>query len=59
MDSNERTRIIAEEATIQFRQDICRKCERLLKPTWNCLECGCFMKIKTRLEASKCPIHKW
>lgn len=59
MDSNERTRIIAKESTIQSRQDICRGCDRLLKPMWSCVECGCFMKIKTRLEASKCPIGKW
>ena len=46
------------EITLE-RISICKKCPSLLKPTWTCKECGCFMKIKARLEHSKCPLDKW
>lgn len=41
------------------RLEICRSCDRLFKPTFQCKECGCFMKIKTRIESQSCPIGKW
>ena len=53
------SKIIANEEKITFRQDICRECDQLVKPTWTCKQCGCFMKIKTRIELSKCPLGKW
>ena len=37
----------------------CAGCDRLLKPTFQCKECGCFMKLKARLEEATCPIGKW
>ena len=36
----------------------CLGCEHLKKHT-RCDKCGCFMKVKTRLAAAKCPIGKW
>lgn len=41
------------------RLQICRECPRLFKPTMQCKECGCFMRIKTRLKSASCPIGKW
>lgn len=41
------------------RLEICNDCPRLFKKTWTCKECGCFMKIKARLENSECPLKKW
>jgi hypothetical protein len=41
------------------RLEICRQCPRLFKPTMQCKECGCFMRIKTRLKSASCPINKW
>lgn len=38
---------------------ICRDCDRLLRATWSCKECGCFMKIKTRVPSAECPLGKW
>jgi hypothetical protein len=52
-------KLVADEKQIADRQDICRKCEELFKATWTCKQCGCFMKIKTRLVASTCPKNKW
>jgi hypothetical protein len=41
------------------RLDICAECPRLFTPTFTCKECGCFMKVKTRLAGSSCPLGKW
>jgi len=41
------------------RLDICNECDRLFRPTFTCKECGCFMKVKTRLSGSSCPLGKW
>jgi rRNA maturation endonuclease Nob1 len=46
-----------EEAAKRFA--ICSGCDRLFKPTATCKECGCFMKVKTKLEKASCPIGKW
>ena len=51
--------LIADEEKINVRQDICRACDELVKPIWTCKQCGCFMKIKTRLDNSICPLGKW
>jgi hypothetical protein len=41
------------------RLSICNSCPELLKPTWTCKKCGCFMKVKARLSSSECPIGNW
>ncbi len=37
----------------------CRDCDRLIRATWTCKECGCFMKVKTRVPSAECPLGKW
>jgi len=51
--------IIVPKDVAQKRFDICKSCDRLLKPTFNCKECGCFMKVKVKLNDSHCPLGKW
>jgi len=41
------------------RLSICEVCPRLLKATYQCKECGCFMKLKVKLQAAVCPLGKW
>jgi hypothetical protein len=48
-----------DEQTQKERLDTCLNCERLIKLTTQCKECGCFMHIKTKLPQSTCPIGKW
>jgi hypothetical protein len=45
--------------TEEHRYSICTSCEEFFKPTHQCKKCGCFMNVKTKLEASKCPLGKW
>lgn len=41
------------------RLSICKDCPRYVKFTSQCLECGCIMKLKTKLAAATCPLGKW
>lgn len=41
------------------RLAICNTCPELIKLTMQCKKCGCFMNLKTKLEAATCPIGKW
>lgn len=41
------------------RYGICKQCPSLVKLTKQCTKCGCFMKLKTQIEAATCPIGKW
>jgi hypothetical protein len=48
-----------DEETAKARMDICETCPSLLKLTHQCKECGCFMKLKTKLIEAVCPLGKW
>lgn len=41
------------------RMSICNSCDRFIKSTTQCKECGCIMKIKTSLPHASCPLGKW
>ena len=49
----------AEKTLGEERFEICKACPELIQVTSQCKKCGCFMKIKTGLEAATCPIGKW
>jgi hypothetical protein len=51
---------LAVDVTVRdSRLDICNQCEHLLQITSQCNKCGCFVKAKTWLPGSSCPINKW
>ena len=47
----------AENTAHRFK--ICSSCEFYIQSKDRCSKCGCKMKIKSSLNASKCPIGKW
>lgn len=49
----------SQEDIIASRLEICKTCEFYRARTNQCRKCGCFMKLKTRLEHARCPIGKW
>jgi hypothetical protein len=55
---NPKTQIASEEDSNE-RLDICKQCPELIQTINQCKKCGCFMNIKTKLEAARCPIGKW
>lgn len=49
----------ATEEMAASRMSICNSCPELIKLSTQCKKCGCFMALKTKIEAAKCPIGKW
>jgi predicted Zn-ribbon and HTH transcriptional regulator len=41
------------------RMATCLSCNRLIKATMQCKECGCFMFAKNKISHSDCPIGKF
>jgi len=48
-----------DSETYQKRIEICQSCPELIKTTFQCKKCGCFMKQKTKLSDASCPLKKW
>jgi hypothetical protein len=51
--------VFVDSASQKARFEICRTCPEFLAITTQCKKCGCFMKLKTKLEKATCPIGKW
>jgi hypothetical protein len=51
--------ILVDVDTAFQRFETCRGCEFLTQDSFRCEKCGCFMKTKTQLATSSCPIGKW
>ena len=41
------------------RLEICKVCPSFNKLTVGCNECGCFLKMKAKMERATCPLGKW
>jgi len=48
-----------DETEFDRRMSICRSCEFFRAKSEQCRKCGCFMKLKTKIERAHCPVHKW
>lgn len=48
-----------ESSVAEKRFEICQECPRFLSKTGQCKECGCIMKLKTKLPNAECPLGKW
>ena len=51
--------IKVSEELAEERFNICKGCPEFIKISGQCKKCACFMAIKTKYEAAKCPIGKW
>jgi hypothetical protein len=49
----------AEDSEAERRLNICLACPELIQATKQCRQCGCFMKLKTRIASATCPLQKW
>ncbi len=49
----------ADDELANKRLDICVSCDRLIKATKQCKECGCFMALKVKIQGAVCPLGKW
>jgi len=48
-----------DKETHKKRYLICLQCPELIEKTKICKQCGCFMKLKTKLKKATCPLGKW
>lgn len=51
--------LFAENTSQKERLSICFECDSYNKQRDLCKECGCMMRMKTKLNAAKCPLKKW
>ena len=51
--------IAHDKDIIEARFEDCKACEHFVKLTSQCLKCGCFMKVKTRVAGASCPVGEW
>ena len=51
-----KNKLLSED--VDHRWALCQACPELT-PANRCKKCGCFMKVKTKIKAAKCPIGKW
>ena len=52
---------MVDEEEVERRHNICKSCEHYNAPENRCNVCGCYLKLKQRLESSHCPlpVPKW
>lgn len=55
--SGEEITVSAE--VVEKRLEVCKGCPHFEPKLERCMECGCFMKIKSGLAGMKCPLNKW
>lgn len=48
-----------DKETHKERYLSCLSCSEFINETKICRQCGCFMKIKTKLAEASCPLGKW
>lgn len=46
-----------DDETMQERLMICQSCEKLVSGT--CLDCGCYVEIRSSMRKGRCPNKKW
>jgi hypothetical protein len=49
--------LFAKKEEIEKRQTLCESCD--FYDSGRCLKCGCFMKVKSKMQSSSCPLKKW
>ena len=37
----------------------CVQCDQFIKPTGQCQECACIMRVKVLIPSATCPLKKW
>ena len=50
---------VSDEFVAKHRLDTCKGCPFYNNKKGRCTECGCFMKIKTKVREAKCPKDYW
>lgn len=51
--------VLVDAETAFNRFQTCQGCEFLTQDSFRCEKCGCYMKTKTQIATSSCPVGKW
>ena len=51
--------LLVSNETLAAREAVCKQCPRREVETNRCLECTCYLSMKTQLTSEKCPLGKW
>ncbi len=52
-------RLLNEDDISEKRLNLCKICKKFEPKYQRCSVCGCFMTLKTNLEAANCPLGIW
>lgn len=55
---NPKIKEVSDEVYLE-RLKACNDCDRFIKMTKQCKECGCIMTGKAKLPHAYCPLSKW
>jgi hypothetical protein len=59
IDIKQQLEWILQNPQVTKRVAECVQCDRFIKPIALCSECGCLIKLKTKLPSAECPLKKW
>jgi len=51
--------IMSSQEDFENRMQICSECPEFNPEQKRCYLCGCYMELKAKFTASKCPASKW
>jgi hypothetical protein len=51
--------LAASSEKIKLRMDTCAACQCFDAKSKRCNLCGCFMELKVKMDAARCPASKW
>jgi uncharacterized paraquat-inducible protein A len=49
----------ASKIKAQERYKTCQSCAFFVARSKRCAKCGCFLRVKTKIELAECPIKAW
>lgn len=50
---------LVEPEVARERYETCKTCPSFVKFTTQCKQCGCVMRMKTKIKGQVCPLGKW
>ena len=50
---------LVEPEVARERYETCKTCPSFVKFTTQCKQCGCVMRMKTKVKGQVCPLGKW
>jgi hypothetical protein len=59
MHQNKDGVLFASDEIVKERLKTCAQCDKYDASQSKCVECGCYIPVKTKLILDSCPLNKW